>query len=87
MNKFKTFKAIFNMVRYIVSIVLWFDMVSVIAVSFATGGEAVRGNENLLSTLQWLTLIGVFIAVMRIVKIVFDAYVDLLVERKVSNNG
>lgn len=72
---------------YMGMIIVYFDMVALVVLTFLTGGEIVRTDGSLWMTLSWLSLIGIFIAVLRIVKIIFDVWVEDLVERKVASRG
>lgn len=87
MRKYSTSKALFNMFVYMGMIIVYFDMVALVVLTFLSGGELVRTDESLWMTLSWLSLIGIFIAVLRIVKIIFDVWVEDLVERKVASRG
>lgn len=82
MRKYSTSKALFNMFVYMGMIIVYFDMVALVVLTFLSGGELVRTDESLWMTLSWLSLIGIFIAVLRIVKIIFDVWVEDLVERR-----
>lgn len=87
MRKYSTSKALFNMFVYMGMIIVYFDMVALVVLTFLSGGELVRTDKSLWMTLSWLSLIGIFIAVLRIVKIIFDVWVEDLVERKVASRG
>lgn len=87
MRKHSTSKALFNMFVYMGMVIVYFDMVALVVLTFLTGGEIVRTDESLWMTLSWLSLIGIFVAVLRIVKIIFDVWVEDLVERRVASRG